>query len=82
MVAAITLAYLRVVVSCLIFSATFWRNGLAAAYYDATKLTDAMVVRYRWPAQVRGDRLKNIIVRRREGEGSHFFGLDGTAARR
>ena len=53
-VAAITLAYLRVVVSCLIFSATFWRNGLAAAYYDATKLTDAMVVRYRWPAQVRG----------------------------
>ena len=39
--------------------------------------------RKRRPAQVRGDRLENVVcLGRREGEGSHFLGLDGTAARR
>ena len=49
-----TQLFLRLVISCMIYSQAFWRNGLSGAYYDPRKLTDEMIRCYRWPAQVRG----------------------------
>ena len=45
---------LRLAITCLIFSGAFWRNGVGAAYHDASKLTESMLMAYRWPAQIKG----------------------------
>jgi pimeloyl-ACP methyl ester carboxylesterase len=63
-ISTVCLPLLRLAIACLIHSSTFWRNGLAGAYHDTSKLSEAMVRCYRWPAQVRGaDRgVANFIV--------------------
>ena len=47
-------AVLRLAVRAIIHSPSFWQAGVGSAYADRARLTQAMLTRYRWPAQVRG----------------------------
>jgi len=45
---------LRVLLQLLIAQPRFWQRGVAMAYADPQKLAPEMLLRYRWPVQVRG----------------------------
>ena len=45
---------LRVLLQLLIAQPRFWSQGIGTAYGDPTKLAPSMVLRYRWPVQVKG----------------------------
>ena len=45
---------LRVLLQLLIAQPRFWSRGVGAAYGDPKKLAPSMVLRYRWPVQVKG----------------------------
>ena len=45
---------LRVLLQLLIAQPRFWQRGVASAYGDPQKLEPSMLLRYRWPVQVRG----------------------------
>ena len=46
--------FLRVLITLLIAQPRFWANGVGAAYADRARLEPAMLLRYRWPVQVKG----------------------------
>ena len=46
--------FLRVLITLLIAQPRFWANGVGAAYADKSRLEPAMLLRYRWPVQVKG----------------------------
>ena len=45
---------LRVLLQLLIAQPGFWSQGIGSAYGDPKKLAPSMVLRYRWPVQVKG----------------------------
>ena len=45
---------LRVLLQLLIAQPRFWSRGIGSAYGDPKKLAPSMVLRYRWPVQVKG----------------------------
>ena len=57
-VASVTfISCLQLCVNCMVHSRGFWLNGVGAAYADPKRLSEQMLTRYRWPAQVRGSSL-------------------------